>query len=162
MQLATRSVPVAIKENELMSCAATQMDLEVITLSQVSQTKTNVIWRHIYVESKISHKWTYLQNRNRLTFFFLLFRATPVAYGDPQARGRMNQSYSCQPMQQSQQQRIWAESATYTTARSNARSLTHLVRPGIEPETSWFLVRFISIVPWWELLFTFSQLIFIL
>ena len=25
------------------------------------------IWYHLYVESKIWHKWTYLQNRNRLT-----------------------------------------------------------------------------------------------
>ena len=31
----------------------------------------------------------------------------------------------------------------YTTAHSNTRSLTHWVRPGIEPTTSWFLVRFI-------------------
>ena len=35
-------------------------------------------------------------------------------------------------------------SATYTTAHSNARSLTHWTRPRIEPSTSWFLVRFIN------------------
>ena len=40
---------------------------------------------------------------------------------------------------------------TYTTAHSNTRSLTHWARPGIEPTTSWFLVRFISVVPQWEL-----------
>ena len=45
----------------------------------------------------------------------------------------------------------WAASATYTTAHSNARSLTHWATPGIEPEASWFLVRFVSAVPWWEL-----------
>ena len=28
-------------------------------------------------------------------------------------------------------------SATYTTAHGNARSLTHLGRPGIEPASSW-------------------------
>ena len=32
-----------IKKNEIMSFAATWMDLEVIILSEVSQTKTNVI-----------------------------------------------------------------------------------------------------------------------
>uniref|UniRef100_A0A4X1UAF3 Uncharacterized protein n=1 Tax=Sus scrofa TaxID=9823 RepID=A0A4X1UAF3_PIG len=35
-------------------------------------------------------------------------------------------------------------SATYTTAHGNTGSLTHRARPGIEPETSWFLVRFVS------------------
>ena len=33
---------------------------------------------------------------------------------------------------------------TYTTAHSKAGSLTHWVRPGFEPETSWFLVRFVN------------------
>ena len=37
----------------------------------------------------------------------------------------------------------------------NARSLTHSARPGIEPATPWFLVRFTSAVPQWELLLYF-------
>ena len=41
---------------------------------------------------------------------------------------------------------------TYTTAYSNAESLTHCARPEIEPETSWFLVGFVSAVPQQELL----------
>ena len=36
-------------------------------------------------------------------------------------------------MLQPQQLRIWGVSATYTTAHGNARSLTHWMRPGIEP-----------------------------
>ena len=40
------------------------MDLEIITQSQ---TQTNTIRYHLHVESKAWHKWTYLQNRNRLT-----------------------------------------------------------------------------------------------
>ena len=40
---------------------------------------------------------------------------------------------------------------TYTTAHGNSRSLTHWSRPGIEPATSSFLVRFVSTAPWWEL-----------
>ena len=43
----------------------------------------------------------------------------------------------------------------YTTAHGNAGSLTHWVRPGIEPEASWFLVGFISTGPRWELPFPF-------
>ena len=33
----------AIKKNEIMSFAPTWMDLEIIILSEVSQTKTNII-----------------------------------------------------------------------------------------------------------------------
>ena len=39
----------------------------------------------------------------------------------------------------------------YATAPSNAGSLTHGVRPGIEPASSWILVRFVSTEPWKEL-----------
>ena len=46
---------------------------------------------------------------------------------------------------------IQAAYATYTTAHGNAGSLTHWVRPGIEPTASRFLVRFTSAAPQWEL-----------
>ena len=36
-----------------------------------------------------------------------------------------------------------ATSATFTTAHSNTGSLTHWLRSGIEPTSSWILVRFI-------------------
>ena len=36
-------------------------------LSEVRKRKANTIWYHLYVKSKIWHKWTYLQTRNRLT-----------------------------------------------------------------------------------------------
>ena len=53
----------AMKKNEIMPFAATWMDLEVIIQSGESQKeKTNTIWYHLYVESKIGHKWTYLWN----------------------------------------------------------------------------------------------------
>ena len=41
--------------------------LEIITLSDANQTKTNIIWYHLYVESKKWHNIIYSQNRNRLT-----------------------------------------------------------------------------------------------
>ena len=50
----------AIKKNEIMPFTATWVDLENIILSEVSQIKTNIIWYHLYVESKKWYKWTYL------------------------------------------------------------------------------------------------------
>ena len=55
-----------------------------------------------------------------------------------------NGSCSRWPTPQPQQRRIWAASATYTTTHSNAGSLTHWAGPGIEPATSWFLLRFVN------------------
>ena len=42
----------AIKKNEIMLLAATWMDLEIITVSEISQRKTNIIWYHLYEEPK--------------------------------------------------------------------------------------------------------------
>ena len=49
-------------------------------------------------------------------------------------------------------------SSTYTAAHSNARSLTSWTRPGIEPVSSWILVRFITTEPWQKLLFLFVHI----
>ena len=92
--------------------------------------------------------------RTLIFILFFFFRATLVAYRGSQVRGQ-----------------IWAVAAglchrhsnvgselhlrptlqTYTTVHSKAWSLTHWVRPGIEPALSWILVRFASAEPWWEL-----------
>ena len=55
------------------------------------------------------------------------------------------------PQLQPQPRQIQAASLTYTTAHSNTRSLTHWTRPGIKPESSRILVRFIFTEPHWEL-----------
>ena len=60
-------------------------------------------------------------------FFFVFSRAAPAAYRDSQARGL-----------------IGAAAASVHHRHSNARSLTHWARPGIEPAASWFLVRFVN------------------
>ena len=50
-----------------------------------------------------------------------------------------NWSCSFQPTPQSQQHQIWAVYVTNATACSNAWFLTHCLRPGIEPASSWIL-----------------------
>ena len=67
-------------------------------------------------------------------FVFVFSRVAPTAYGGSQARGLIGSG--------PQQRRIWATSATYTTAHCNTRSLSHWAKPGIKPATSWFLVGF--------------------
>ena len=54
-------------------------------------------------------------------------------------------------MPQPQQLRIWAMSATCTTAHGNAGSLTHWVRPGIEPTSLWIVVGLVTAESQWEL-----------
>ena len=44
----------AIKKNEIMLFAATRMDLDMITLSKVSQTETSIMSYCLYGESKIN------------------------------------------------------------------------------------------------------------
>ena len=87
-------------------------------------------------------------------FFFPLFWAAPSTYGGPQAMGPIGELPlpACLPAYATATAiQVRAESVTYTTAHSNAGSLTHWARPEIEPTTSWFLVGFISMAPRWEL-----------
>ena len=56
-----------IKKSEIMPFPATWMNLGIIILSGViRKIMTNTVWYHLYVESKIWCKLTYLWNRNRL------------------------------------------------------------------------------------------------
>ena len=42
----------AIKKSEILPFATTWMDLECIVLSEISQTKTDTVCYHLYVETK--------------------------------------------------------------------------------------------------------------
>ena len=57
----------AIKKEQNNIICSNMDELEILTLSELSQKekgKNHMIYLH--VESKIWHKWTYLQNRNKL------------------------------------------------------------------------------------------------
>ena len=82
-------------------------------------------------------------------FVFCLFRAAPKAYGSSQARGRIGAT-AAGLHHSSRQRQIRAASAIHTTAHGNTGSLSHWVRPGIEPTISWFLVGFVSSEPRWK------------
>ena len=41
-----------LKKREILPFAATQMDLEIVTLSEVGQRKTNMVPCHLHGESK--------------------------------------------------------------------------------------------------------------
>ena len=55
----------AIKK-EIVPFVTIWMDLEYVMLSGISQTKTNMAWSHLYVDSKKPNKQT-KWNENRLT-----------------------------------------------------------------------------------------------
>ena len=86
------------------------------------------LWQH--------WRWTHL-------FFFFCFLGLHSRHVEVPRLG-VNRSYSGQPMPQPQQHQIQATSSTHTTAHCNAGSLTHWVRPGFEPLSSWLLVRFVN------------------
>ena len=64
-----------------------------------------------------------------LFFFFWLFRVEPAAYLSSWARGR-----------------IGAIAAGLHHSHSNLGSLTHWVRPGIEPTSSWVLCQVLNLL----------------
>ena len=97
---------------------------------RMAQTKQNcTLHKHIHYTY---HKHLPMSIQNYDFFFFL--RAAPVAYGSSQARGQ-----------------IGATAASICHSRSYAGSLTHSLRPGINPASSWILIRFVSAVPQQEL-----------
>ena len=82
---------------------------------------------------------------NFVGFFFLSFVFSgPHLWHIEVPRLGSTRSYSCWLTPQLQQLEIQAMSVTYTTAHGNARSLTHWVRAGIKPASSWMLVEFVN------------------
>ena len=85
--------------------------------------------------------------------FFGVFRATPMAYGSSQSRGRIGAAAATYATATAMPDPTQATFVTYTTAYGNTRSLNHGVGPGIKPESSWILIGFLTAEPQWELVF---------
>ena len=79
-------------------------------------------------------------------FLFLLFRTTGMAYGSPQVRGPIGAAaVGLYHSRKNARSKAW--SVIYVTAHGNTGFLTHQVKPGIEPTSSWLLVRFVYTEP---------------
>ena len=131
----------------------------VIDSSLPGSNKTyKTIWFFFHLHLQPIHPsiWHLIWHFSFLLLFFCLFRAAPMAFGSSQARSQIRAATTS--LHHSHQ--IWAESATYTIAHGNTRSLTHWVGPGIKPASSWMLVRFVSAEPQRKLLiWQFSDVI---
>ena len=118
---------------------AEQTRMNRLQLNQKSSTE----WQWTSQVSYMSRESPIMHIITRGFFFsFCLFRAVPVVYGGSQARSQ-----------------IGAVAVYLHQSHSNAGSLTHWARPGIEPASSWMLVRFVSTEPQWELRGFFSPAI---
>ena len=86
-----------------------------------------------------------------LCFLFCLLGATPIAYGSSQARGQIGAAAAGLHHSHSN---AGSESRLRPTPQLEATldTLTHWTKPGIEPASSWILVRFITAEPQQELL----------
>ena len=110
----------------------------------------NYMFSHLVYNSQI-YLSSYLSISLHIYFCCCcLFRATPIPYGGSQARGPIRAIAAGLHHSHSN---VGSEPHLWHTpqAHSNTGSLTHWTRPGIEPATSWFLVRFVSTVPRREL-----------
>ena len=85
--------------------------------------------------------------------FFGLFRAAPAAYGSSQGRYHIGAAAAglCHSPHNA-----GSELCNHITARSNPGSITRCAGPGIEPESSWMLVGFVTAEPQQELLLSYS------
>ena len=106
-----------------------------------SPSGTPVIW--ILVLLTLSPKYVF--------FAFLLFGAGSVAFVGSQVRGQIGATAA--GLHHSHSSVAPSCICSLHHSSCNTVSLTHRVRPGIEPVSSWILVGFISAAPQWELLF---------
>ena len=123
----------------------------LITFHSPPKPTWHLCWHH----SPTSHATLYsalnhVYNVQVFLVLFVLFLGLHLEPMEVPGQG-WNRSGSGQRTPQSQQHRIRATSAIYTTAHGNTRSLTHWAGPGIEPTSSWLRIRVFTSEPQWEL-----------
>ena len=133
-----------------------KMNISIIDSVFLPPSPIEAMWNGTdgYMAVRLHYSWRTLSLENPLLFFFCLLSfwgPHPQYMEVPRLQVSLELCCSCQPMPEPQQRQIQAAPVTYTTAHCNAGSLTHWVKPGIKPATSWFLVGFVSTAPWQEL-----------
>ena len=101
----------------------------------------------IYIISLSLSLYIYIHTHIRHMYIHMAFYGCTHGIWSSQAGVKLELQLPPMP----QPHRSLTTSVTYTTAHSNARSLTHRARPMIKPTSSWILVVFISTVQHWEL-----------
>ena len=107
-----------------------------------TQTHTQCVYMYIHTHI-CSPFFIYVYVYICIPLSFLLFRASLVAYGHSQIRGQTGAGAASLRRSHSNagsEPCLWPT----PTAHGKAGSLTHSGRPGIEPASSWMLVRFIN------------------
>ena len=92
-------------------------------------------------------------------FVCLFFRVAPAAYGSSQARVQIGAAPA--GLHHRHSKHIQIVSSAYNAAHGNAGSLTHRVRLGIKPASSWLPVGFITTEPQMGILKIIFAIIFI-
>ena len=77
-------------------------------------------------------------------FIFIFFRATPAVHESSWARVQIGAAAADLQHSHSNARSERAACETCTAAHGHTRSLIHWARPGMEPISSWLLVRFIT------------------
>ena len=113
--------------------------IKINIYDEIKNLLWKLMWKYILIFSKE------LKVKSHQLFFFLFFGFYGCTRSIWKFPGQQsNLSYSCWPRTQPQQCGIQAVSAACTTAQGNTGSLSHWVRPGIEPASSWILVRLVN------------------
>ena len=95
-----------------------------------------------------THNWSLQDYRMVLpiSFLFYFFFWPHLQHREVPGLGVESELQLRQPTLQPQPRWIQTASATYTAACGNAGSLTHWVRPGVKPTSSWTLCRVLNLL----------------
>ena len=119
------------------SCCSNPRSLHKTQLSRPSQRKTK------FLAEASSSSQMVLQGEIKALFIYLFISFLWPNLWHMEAPG-LAKGRTRAAIASLHQNQIQAKSSTYATALGNSRSLTHWVRPGIEPTSSWILVKFLT------------------
>ena len=122
-----------------------EVQFKTISPALVNDVNYDLQWRNVSIYNQQMITFTSTRRTTYIFFFFCFcFLGPHPGHMEIPRLGVQSELQLSDYVPQPQQCQIWAVSATCTTAHSNSRSLTHWAKPGIEPASSWILVRFVN------------------